>query len=144
MPTNCAIQDTEYGTLNPDLYAARQPHTSSFSLFLSRLELSDTKVCAPQIRALLGTAENKWAASTTPAAHLQYKSDYQWVFPNSQILNPNPSTLNPKHQTLNRKPYTLTSFDEHRPQLQQISHDEPKPQIPSLKPPTNIFKPQTL
>jgi len=42
------------------LHAARNPNTrwSSSSLLLSSLELSDTTICQPYIRALLGTASH--------------------------------------------------------------------------------------
>ena len=39
--------------------------SSSSSLLLSSLELSDTKVYEPQIRALLGIAPTRWGSSTS-------------------------------------------------------------------------------
>ena len=68
-----------FRTLNPN------PITSLSSLLLSSLELSDTKVYAPQIRARLGTA----ARPLTPNPH-------------PPPLTPNPQTLNAK--TPNSKP----------------------------------------
>jgi len=76
---------------------------SSSSLLLSSLELRDTTIYEPQIRALLGTASHELMLR---GLFRQCEADETLVLQPS-ALNPEPSKLNPKPQTQTLNPTPL-------------------------------------
>jgi hypothetical protein len=77
-----------------------RPQPSSSFLLLSSLELSDTTIHEPYIRALLGTAPHVCQV-------VVLKLRPSTPDPQPQTLNPRPSAPDPQPQTLNPEPQTV-------------------------------------